>query len=259
MNTCPECGSRNQMFMNNEEICNECGLVLDDAPMDQEFINSVQREYAHQPYLATAGSQNVDGRVFKALWILSTREKNLKQGNEVIDVIASEFNLIQSVIQESKLIFKKILYTNTTIGRDNISLIYASVYTACIIHGTPKTARELTLNSELTPTQLMRGYRTIKKKLEIIVQPIDPIDLLPRFASKLELTQETISKAIEILTQIKEKDILAGKKPESILSGAIYLAGIQNNNIRTQRQLSFAIGLTEVTTRAVVKEIKKSF
>ena len=257
MNKCPECGSINKIYANNnEQICRECGLVVDDTIIAQDTINDVQREYAHQPYLATAGSQVGDGKIFKSLWLLSTREKNLKQGNETIDMIASKFHLTQSVIQESKLIFKKVLYTNTTIGRDITSLIYASVYIACLLHGTPKTAKELTLNSEINIVQLMRGYRTIKERLEMNVQSLDPIDLLPRFASKLELKQETINKAIEILMQIKEKNILIGCKPESILAGAIYLAGIENNDIRKQRQISYAIGLTEVTIRNIIREIK---
>jgi len=252
---CPECGNSNIVNMHNELVCKDCGLILEDQPIEQAQINDVQKEYAHQPYLATAESKIGDGKIFKALWLLSTREKNFRHGIEVIDIIASKFNLTQHVIQESRLIFKKALYTDTTIGRNNRSLIYASVYTACIIHSTPKTAREITLNSEINSTQLMKGYRTIRKKLEIITSPIDPIDLLPRFASKLELKQETISKATEILIKVKEQCILVGYKPESILAGAIYLAGIQSKDPRTQRQISYAIGLTEVTIRKITKEM----
>ena len=259
MSVCPECGSRNNSYTNNEQICDVCGLVLDDALIGQEFIDDVKKEYAYQPYLAKAESGVVDGKVFKALWLLSSREKSLKQGNEIIEMIASKFNLTQSVVQESKLIFKKLLYTKANIGRDNISLSYASTYIACIIHETPKTARELTLNAEVNATQLMRSYRVIRKKLDIMAKPMDPLDLLPRFASKLELTQETTNKTAEIITKVRENNVLIGCKPDSILAGAIYQAGIETKDIRTQRQISYAIGLLEVTIRSIVKEIKKLY
>jgi transcription initiation factor TFIIB len=123
--------------------------------------------------------------------MLSTREKNLKLGMTKIDEIASRLSLPEFIITESKLIFKKSLYSNISIGRDNISLIYARIYMACSIHELPKTLTEITAYSEVESKDLMNAYRRIKRSLSIGTKLIDPMDLLPRFASKLELDTNT--------------------------------------------------------------------
>ena len=251
MSTCPECGN-NEIFQNNgEEICRACGLVVDDTI----FESSTSTEgFAERPYLAKAGTQTPDGKIYKALWLQSTRERNLNHGLSKVDVIASKYKLPGVVVAESKLILKKSIYANINIGRDSTSLIYASVYIACNIHGIPKTPLELTAYSEISITQLMKGYRLIKKGLQIETKLIDPLDLLPRFASKLDLKQETIQLASELLVKMKESGKFTGSKPDTILAGAIYIASQQGTDQRTQRQITKATGITEVAIRKIIKK-----
>lgn len=217
----------------------------------------MKRHVAEQPYLTKAGT-HIDGNIFKSSWFLSTREKNLNIGMSKIDVLASKFNLPKMVVDESKLLFKKSLYSNMAVGRDQLSLIYASIYIACNIHGIPKTPIELTSYSEVNIRLLMKGYREIKRELDIKTQMINPIDLLPRYASKLNLKPETLNKSAELIIKIREQGIILGSKPDTILAASIYLAGKQTQDTRTQRKISRITGITEVTIRRVSKEIIKN-
>ena len=126
---------------------------------------------------------------------------------------------------------------------------------ACNIHGIPKTPLEITAYTEINTVQLISTHKKIKKTLDIKTKPINPIDILPRFASRLGLTPQTITLTAEIINKIRETGKFEGRKPETILAGAIYLAGIQSKDPRTQRQISYAIGLTEVTIRKITKEM----
>jgi transcription initiation factor TFIIB len=248
---CPECGNTNIRETMQEKICGTCGLVLEDMPIEHATpINPVH------PFLLQAGSRAQNGRFYKSSWFLSTREKNLQHGLSKIDVIASK--LPESIIKESKILFKKALYVNASIGRDNLSLCYASVYIACNVHGVPKTPFELTAYSEITIPQLMKAYKLIKKLLYVNTTPIDPLDLLPRFASKLELRPDTINLIAELLIQTKRSEIFTGRKPEVILAGTIYHVCKRNNDHRTQRQIANSIGVLEVTIRRAVKDLEHS-
>ena len=257
MNKCPECSSEKLSYETQGEIaCRDCGLVIEDNGIEQQpFISEAVKSQATHPFLTEAGTRTQEGRIFKASWMLSTREKNLRSAMSKIDEIASRLNLSNIIIKEAKLIFKQSQYSNMTIGRDNISLIYASVYIACKIHGIPKTPLEITAFTEIKEKHLMKAFRLIKKELGLNTQPIDPLDLLPRFASKLELNPSTVTKATEILMQIKGTAITTGRKPETILAGAIYLACQQTGEQRTQRQIANTLGVIEVTIRKMSKEI----
>lgn len=166
MNKCPECGSQNISYENHgEEICRECGLVMEENGIEQPFVSETIQSQATHPYLSIAGSKTQEGRIFKSSWMLSTREKNLKIGLSKIDEIASRLSLTKNIIKEARLIFKKSLYSNISIGRDNASLIYASVYMACNIHEIPKTLTEIIEYSEIRSKDLMKAYRVIKTEL----------------------------------------------------------------------------------------------
>jgi len=64
--------------------------------------------------------------------------------------------------------------------------------------------------------------------------------LLPRFASKLDLGQQTQTMAIDLLQKITNSRIASGRRPETLAAAALYIAGKLNDEKRTQRQISNA-------------------
>ena len=113
MNKCPECGNNDFRHIEGEEVCIACGLVVEDRPLQNpSYISQATINHADQPFLMEAGSKKVNGRIIRSNWIYSTREKNMQSGMSKIDLIASKHKLPEMVITESKLIFKKSLYSN---------------------------------------------------------------------------------------------------------------------------------------------------
>jgi transcription initiation factor TFIIB len=259
MTKCPECGSRRLQTSENLEVtCPDCGLVIEDTPLHQDsFITEGVKNTAEHPYLMKAGSKAVDGRIYKAHWLLSTREKNLQAGISRIELLASTLKLPERALNEAKLIFKQALENDLGVGRDNLTLTYASVYAACQINSIPKTPLELVAFSEVTKAQMLRTYKLIKTKLGLRIQPTDPTDLVPRFATRLNLKQETQTLAIEILTKLKKTNIAHGRHPETLVAAAMYIAAKQKQDQRTQREIANAIGVIEVTIRKRSREIQE--
>ncbi len=255
---CPECGSLDlkNIGRSREIICNMCGLVLDDVPLEK---NTYAPGRAQAPYLAEAGTGNVEGRIVKNAWLLTTKEKNTKSGLSKIDLISSRLSLPEHTMKEAKIIFKKAMEGNLTVGRDIYSFAYASVYASCLVNQIPKTPLEVVAYTNVSKKKMLRSYSIIRKELQISVSPVDPIDLIPRFGSRLELEQPTISKAIAIIEQIRGTKAYNGRHPQTLAAASLYLACSMQGEKRTQREIANTVGVIEVTIRKRSKEIKNCF
>lgn len=253
---CPECGIDQIIENNGEMVCLSCGLVLDDSMFEENpFLEEGKQRQAKLPSLTSAGGMKVDGNIVKNSWLYSTREKNLQKAEDMFNRIASKIRVPETITREALRIFKIAVEQGVNVGRDNLSLIYASVYASCLINGLPKTPLELTKYSEVNRKKMMRSYLILKKKLGLKTNVVDPADFIPRFGSKLKLKADTITLAIKIVGKLKNKAVFSGKNPQTIVASALYLASQMNDDYRTQRDIANSTGVIEVTIRKVSKLI----
>ena len=84
---------------------------------------------------------------------------------------------------------------------------------------------------------------------------VNPDNYVPRFCAKLNLTNNVVHKANYILKMANEIELTAGRGPTGIAAASVYLASILEKEQRTQKQVSEAAGVTEVTIRNRYKEI----
>ncbi len=77
----------------------------------------------------------------------------------------------------------------------------------------------------------------------------DPTKGVARIASMANLSEKTKRKAMEILNKAKTIGMVAGKDPMGLAAAALYLACVSNGEIRSQKDISVAAGVTEVTIR----------
>ncbi len=258
-NACPECGSEKMYLSNQAEIvCKDCGLIVEDNGIETSpYIPPSVKGHAHMPSLATAGGAKVDGMIIKHSWLYSTREKNIRDAKRKIDHVGLKHHLPQYVVKEAKMIFKAVVDRELNKGRDNNSFIYGSIYSACNIHCLPKTPLELTAFTQMTPKRMLRAYKMIVKQFNLDVQPRSPVDLIPRFGTRLGLNQPTITLALEIVMKLKGTKVMNGKHPSTIVASALYLASKLNGRKITQRDVANAIGVLEVTIRKRYREMRE--
>lgn len=257
-NKCPECGSRNISFetAKSEIICVDCGLVLEDNRIESDpYISESTKAHATLPALATAGSKGMQGKIYKDPWLLSTKEKNTRIGTAKITALAERLHLPDYVQKDAKIIFKQVMDLDLAIGRDTITFSYASIYASCNIHSLPKTPLEL-VDHTIKKKNLLRAYKLIRQKLKLNIQVMDPLDLVPRFSSRLSLNAETVTRANEMIVEIQTKRTLTGKRPETIVAAVLYLAAKETGTKVTQRQVANALGVIEVTIRKTIKSIR---
>jgi transcription initiation factor TFIIB len=255
MDRCPECGGFEIDLCSDGMHCRNCGLVLDESPIDKEYIGSSPSSI---PEMAVAGSAPINGNIVRHHFLISTREKNLFKAKKRLAMISSRLRLPSRVEKEANLIFRRAVDKNLNIGRDNASMLYASVYASCILHDIPKTPLEVIAFTSVRKNRMLNAFKVIKKELNLQLDRIDPIDFVQRFGSRLDLKQSTMTLASEIIEKLKKKGLTEGRQPKTIVASALYVSSRINRDYRTQREVANATGVIEVTIRKRSMEIVES-
>ena len=123
------------------------------------------------------------------------------------------------------------------------------MYASCRNTETPRTLDDIAGGINIRRKDVARCYRLIYRELDLKMPVIDPIKGISRIASLAELSEKTKRKAVEILKQAKELGMVAGKDPMGIAAAALYIACISNGESKSQKEISIASGVTEVTIR----------
>lgn len=245
---CPECGSENLdcQTYKGECHCRQCGLVIEDSMPDRNH---------YRTGTSKAGTQFVNGKYVTESWTLTSKQKNIQKARKRLGMIASKLRLPDYAKEQAYSIYKEAVNRDLCVGRDSRSILFACVYAVCHQNGISKTVVEITEYSDVTPKKLLRAYKVLQSRLKLKPSTCDPVDLMPRFVSKLNLSHKTMIRATQIIDRSKGTSAYSGKNPKSLIAAAIYIAAKQNKEKITQRELANEIGVMEVTIRRRYKEI----
>ena len=289
---CPECGSSNLVhdYDTGETVCGDCGLVLYEQMMDKgpEWRAFTQEEKAsrsrvgvptsysvHDKGLSTAISQ-VDRDAFGRKLPLSTRlqmwrlrkwqirsrvhssiDRNLAQAMAELDRLSDKVYIPPPIKEKAAVTYRKALDKGLVRGRSIAAIAAAALYAACRGSGTPRTLREIAEASLVDKKDVARCYRLLLRELEVHMPIADPLTYVSKIAERTGISGRTQGLAIQILREAKSKRAAAGKDPMGLAAAALYIACLQNNEKKTQKDIAEAAGVTEVTVRNRYKTLKK--
>ena len=286
---CPECGGNVVVDESRgETVCADCGLVIDEDSIDRgpewRAFDSAERDQKsrvgapttnlmHDKGLSTnIGWQNKDAygnalssRQREQMQRLRTwnerfrtrdsKERNLKQALGEIDRMASALGLPENVRETASVIYRRALDEDLLPGRSIEGVATAALYAAARQAGTPRSLDELERVSRVEKMELTRTYRYVVRELSLQVEPADPAQYVPRFASDLDLSDEAERRARELLESAKRAAIHSGKSPVGLAAAAVYAAALLTNEKVTQSQVSEVADVSEVTIRNRYKEL----
>jgi transcription initiation factor TFIIB len=289
---CPECGSSNFIhdYDTGETVCGDCGLVLYEQMMDKgpEWRAFTQEEKAsrsrvgvptsysvHDKGLSTAISQ-VDRDAFGRKLPLATRlqmwrlrkwqirsrvhssiDRNLAQAMAELDRLSDKVFIPQPIKEKAAVTYRKALDKGLVRGRSIAAIAAASLYAACRGSGTPRTLREIAEASLVDKKDVARCYRLLLRELDVHMPIADPLTYVSKIAERTGISGKTQGVAIQILRIARKKRAAAGKDPMGLAAAALYIACLQNNEKKTQKDIAEAAGVTEVTVRNRYKTLKK--
>ncbi len=280
---CPSCGNKKIVTDQNtgELFCGNCGFVVTDKISDvgaewRSFANDETNRTRvgagtsltmHDMGLSTIiGAQNKDstGRPLTTAmrssierlrtWDSRTQahssaDRNLRQALNEMDKLKDKLALTDAVIEKSAYIYRKAMEKKLVRGRSIQGLVAACLYASCRNTETPRTLDDIAKGINIRRKDVARCYRLIFRELELKMPVVDPVKGVSRIASIANLTEKSKRKAISILEKAKKLGIVAGKDPMGIAAAALYLACISTGETKSQKEISIASGVTEVTIR----------
>ena len=281
---CPACTNTKIVTVHDtgELICGNCGLVITDKRIDTNAEwRSFSKEGGADPTRTGAptsltihdrGLSTVIGAINKdasgkplstsmkstierlRTWdsrsqAQSSSDKNLRQALNEMSKIKDKLALTDTVIEKAAYIYRKAMEKKLVRGRTIQGLVGACLYAACRNTQTPRTLQDISKGMDIKKKDIARCYRLVFRELELKMPVVDPVKGVSRIASIAKLNEKTKRKAIQTLNQAKDTGLAAGKDPMGIAAAALYLACISTGEIKSQKEIAIASGITEVTIR----------
>jgi transcription initiation factor TFIIB len=271
-----------------EIVCSSCGLVSNEKPVDSraewrnfDFENndrirtgSPSSLAMHDMGLATViGKTNRDssGRHLPAstqatiqrlrTWDFRTQahssaDRSLIEAFSELGRLKDKIGLSGAIIEKTAYIYRKAQEKNLVRGRSRSSIMAASIYIACRDLEASRTLRDVAQATGVKRKDVSRCYRLLVSELDIKVPFIDPMKCIVKVANKVRLSEKSKRMAINTMAALTKKEISAGKLPMGLAATVLYVSCIRNGESVTQRDIAEASGVTEVTIRNRLKDLK---
>jgi len=280
---CPVCGDKKMVTDQNtgELFCGKCGFVVTDKIEDtgaewRSFANDESNRARtgagtsltmHDMGLSTvigAANKDATGKPLSSgvkssierlrTWDSRTQahssaDRNLRQALNEMGKLKDKLALTNAVIEKAAYIYRKSMERKLVRGRSIQGLVAACIYAACRDTETPRTLVDISKGINIRRKDVARCYRLIYRELELKMPVVDPVKGVSRIASIAGLGEKSKRKATAILNEAKRTGLVAGKDPMGIAAAALYLACISTGETKSQKDISIASGVTEVTIR----------
>jgi len=280
---CPVCGDKKMVTDQNtgELFCGKCGFVVTDKIEDtgaewRSFANDESNRARtgagtsltmHDMGLSTvigAANKDATGKPLSSgvkssierlrTWDSRTQahssaDRNLRQALNEMGKLKDKLTLTNAVIEKAAYIYRKSMERKLVRGRSIQGLVAACIYAACRETETPRTLVDISKGINIRRKDVARCYRLIYRELELKMPVVDPVKGISRIASIAGLGEKSKRKATAILNEAKRTGLVAGKDPMGIAAAALYLACISTGETKSQKDISIASGVTEVTIR----------
>lgn len=270
-----------------EQICKDCGQVLvhnmvtssSEGVFNEDFKNTRTGPKIsmtmHDGGLSTIiGKSNLDssGKAVSysmksslnrmRMWdsrskIKTTSQRNLIVALLEISKLQEKMSLSDAIIERSAYFYRKAVEKKLIRGRTIKGVVGACIYAACRDFGTTRTIIEISKCIQERKNIIAKSYRLLFRQLSLEVPVPDSTSSIVRFSNNMELSEKIKRDAIFILDTLKEKKVVAGKKPDAVAATVIYMACIKNNENVSQQKISEISGITNVTIRSRLKEFTK--
>jgi transcription initiation factor TFIIB len=290
---CPQCGKRALVedLSTGELSCSNCGYVVSERAMDSgpEWRSygeekGENRARAGSPTSITHRDMGLSTIIGRSNWDASGRalsspmkgaidrlrrwdsrapaygssERNLGVALNELEKMGDKLGVSKAVKERAAYIYRKALERGLLRGRSITGITAASLYAALRDTETPRTLKDVAAANNLDKKSVARDYRILLREMDLSMPVADAAKNVARIASQVGMTEKAVRRAIEILRMTEEREISAGKAPMGLAASALYLAGVLEGEVATQKEIAEAAGVTEVTVRNRYKGLRAS-
>jgi transcription initiation factor TFIIB len=274
-----------------EIICSGCGMVISDKIED--IIHPERRMFTleetdknartgapsslarHDMGLSTIiGRENIDAsgqKIDTAMrsqierlrtWDLRTRvrtseDRNFTKAFGQLERLKEKLGLSDTIVEKAAYTYRKAQERGLIRGRTIDSMLAAAVYSACREMEAPRTIKDIAAKSNIKRKDIARSYRLLVLELGVRIPAVSPMKCVARVANKLSISEKTKHQALNMMEEVVNRKVNAGKEPMGLAATVLYASSIQTNEKIPQKDIAAASGVTEVTIRNRFKDLKK--
>jgi transcription initiation factor TFIIB len=202
--------------------------------------------------------------------LYSSTDRSLKRAFAELDSLKDKLVLPDSVVEKTAYIYRKAQSRGMIRGRTVSAMLAAAIYIACREIGVGKTLRDIAQGTNVKSKTLSQSYRILLTELDIKIPMLDPMRCIAKVANKMELSERISRQGMDIMHTAIRKEASAGKNPMGLAAAVLYVSYLNNNisndahnknnesskNKRSQTSFSQAAGITDVTLRHTIKDLK---
>jgi transcription initiation factor TFIIB len=186
----------------------------------------------------------------------SSAHRNLIQAFSELGRLRDKLGLSDAIMEKAAYYYRKAQERHLVRGRSISSLLAAAVYAACREGEASRTLNDISKACDVRRKAISRSYRILVTELDIRVPLVDPIKCIARIANGMKLTEKTKRISMTTLNDLNAKGVSAGKNPMGLAAAILYMSCIANDEGKTQKAIADASGVTEVTIRNRIKDLK---
>jgi transcription initiation factor TFIIB len=116
--------------------------------------------------------------------------------------------------------------------------------------------KDIAAASNLKRKDIARTYRQLIFELDYKVPNPDPAKCIAKLANNTNISEKTKRQAFNIMKEVTENEISAGKDPMGLAATVLYVSCIKTGEHITQKDISNAAGITDVTLRNRFRDLK---
>lgn len=274
------CQSLEFNFEGNEYICARCSMVQNkvmDTNAEWRFYGSEDNKSSNPTRCgmpvnqfmpkssigSVIGMENTANKFFQYtrmrkyhLWnSMPYKERSLFAILNSINVQAGNSGLSQTIIDDAKVLYKKLSEEKISRGDNRHGLIASSIYMSCKSNNVPRSAKEVAKMFNLNISIMTKGCKKFNEIMNINYESSTPEDFIKRFCTKLNRS-DIVDICVHVIKKADEYSIVAENAPPSIAAGVIYLvSNIGKHNI-TKKQISKVCDISEVTINKCYKKLE---
>jgi transcription initiation factor TFIIB len=286
-NICMSCKTANMAVDENQgyNVCMDCGVVnntiLNKNPtFNKDGDNKLNSSYGCPTnffFPKSALGTKIKCKGYNRMSALQRqgqmpyKEKSLMEELQKIQEKCKQYNITQSIIDTSKILYKKVNDSKhtkgTRKGKNRImrcinrrSMIAACVFYACKLQNEPRSPKEIADIYSLEIKHVNKGYRKFMdfinlEELHHNFTSSKSTDFIKRFADKLEMNEKYIKYAIEISNNINKLDLASTHEPPSVAAGCLLLVVNMYSLPINKKQISEVFSISDVTISKTYRRI----
>ncbi|MFW9829839.1 MAG: transcription initiation factor IIB family protein [Candidatus Thorarchaeota archaeon] len=278
------CRTPNIISSNGYNVCTNCGTtiskVISYKPGRQNFLEESTKSHNIEPVRSPIGPRtiikgNLDGKGnylspkalsnYKRLskinkGLVNGFERNLWIALPKLNLIKSQLNLPNYIIEDAFTIYISAVKKKLTLGRTINGILSVSLYLALKFHSKPIIINQILSACQISKKKFIYCYKAVIKNvipnLNLRISNFTPQEYINKFYEELHLSINCRNIAIKVVEESKKKGLItSGKDPKGIAAASLYLSSKKNDEQRTQKQICKIANVSEITLRMRLKEI----